>query len=247
MEPVIQRALEDAELLAGAGLHGVMVENYGDRPFYPECVPPETAAAMAVVVREIVRSVSLPVGVNVLRNDAGTALGVAAAAGAAFVRVNVHTGSMYTDQGVLHGKAHQTLRTRQILDPSLLILADVMVKHATPPPGLTLQAASRDAWHRGMADVILVTGPETGQPVRKGDLETVREALPPEARVWIASGAGARNAPSLLREAHGLIVGSDLQKDGRGGSGVDPERLRAFMDGLRAATRKGPPSAQETR
>ena len=117
---------------------------------------------MAVAVREIADSTSLPVGVNVLRNDAEAALAVAAAAGGRFIRVNVHVGSMFTDQGLLTGEAYKTLRKREALGLPVLILADVMVKHATPPPGLTLESAARDCWFRGLADALIVTGSETG-------------------------------------------------------------------------------------
>ena len=44
---------------------------------------PETVAALTRVVAAVVERVSIPVGVNVLRNDARAALSVAAVTGAA--------------------------------------------------------------------------------------------------------------------------------------------------------------------
>ena len=61
----------------------------------------------------MVEAVPLPVGVNVLRNDAAAALAVARVVGARFIRVNVHTGAMWSDQGLLQGRAHETLRRRR--------------------------------------------------------------------------------------------------------------------------------------
>ena len=98
MVDVLERARADAAALIRGGVDGIMVENYLDAPFYPGSVPPETTAAMAVAVAEVVGAVNIPVGVNVLRNDAAAALGVAVAAGARFIRVNVHTGVMLADQ-----------------------------------------------------------------------------------------------------------------------------------------------------
>ena len=46
-----------------------------------------------------------PVRRDVLRNDARAALAVAAATGAAFIRVNVHAGAVVADQGILEGEA----------------------------------------------------------------------------------------------------------------------------------------------
>jgi membrane complex biogenesis BtpA family protein len=215
--------------MASGGLSGLMVENYGDTPFFPGPVPPETVAAMGVVAGAVAKSVELPVGVNVLRNDAMAALAVAAAAGCRFIRVNVHTGSMFTDQGLIQGRAQDTLRKRAALGVPLSILADVMVKHATPPPGLTLEEAASDAWHRGRADGLILTGTATGASVDAEELRRVRDGLPPEAPLWVGSGATPETAPGLLAVADGIIVGSALQAGGRAGGGVESARVEAFM------------------
>jgi membrane complex biogenesis BtpA family protein len=232
MREVLSRAKEDADLLTKCGMDGLLLENYGDTPFFPGEVPPETIAAMTLVAGEVAGSSPVPVGVNVLRNHAAAAVAVAAVTGARFVRVNVHTGSMFTDQGLIQGHAAATLRAREALGAPVAILADVMVKHATPPAGATLEGVARDAWQRGSADGLILTGVETGNPVEVDEIGILRAALPPEARLWIGSGATADNAPSLLALADGLIVGSALKLDGRAGGPVDPERLEAFMSAL---------------
>lgn len=232
MNRILDRALADAGILVEEGLDGLLVENFGDAPFFPSNVPPETVAAVAVVVREVTRSFSVPVGVNVLRNDAHAALATAVAAGAAFIRVNVHAGCMFTDQGLLQGQAHDTLRIRRNLGLPLTLLADVLVKHGTPPPGVTLAPAARDTLQRGLADGIILTGPETGSPVRAEEVQELRAVLPEGAKVWVGSGATPDSAPLLLRVADGLIVGSTLQAGGIPGGGVERARVQAFMRGL---------------
>ena len=57
------RAVGEARMLADAGFDGVMVENFGDVPFFPDRVEPHTLTAMAVVVAEICQAVTIPVGV----------------------------------------------------------------------------------------------------------------------------------------------------------------------------------------
>ncbi len=228
MDRILERAVRDARILEEGGLHGILVENYGDVPFHPGRVPPETVAGLAVAVDRLRSTVSVPVGVNVLRNDARSALGIAAATGAAFIRVNVHTGSMFTDQGLLEGRAHETLRERRRLAPGTAILADVLVKHAAPPPGVTVAGAARDLRYRGRADVLVVSGAETGRAPSPERIRTVKEALP-EAPVWVGSGLTPESAAELLDAADGAVVGSSLQRDGRAGSEVDPARVRRFM------------------
>lgn len=232
MEAVVERAVADAEILSAEGYDGVIVENYADAPFFGGPVTPETVAAMARVTAEVVATTTLPVGVNVLRNDARAALAVAAATGARFIRVNVHTGSMWTDQGLLEGRAAETLRARAALAPDVAILADVHVKHAVPPAGQRIGGAAADAWHRGRADALVVSGGGTGEPTAGSDVEAARASVP-EATVLIGSGATPDTIGSLLNVADGVIVGSAIMHDGRAGSGVDRARAAALIAAAR--------------
>jgi membrane complex biogenesis BtpA family protein len=232
MDEIVDQAVSEASQLANGGLTGILVENFGDTPFFPCRVPSVTASTMAVLVREVVRATSVPVGVNVLRNDAGTALGVALAAGAQFIRVNVHTGAMFTDQGLIQGQAHDTLRLRANLGANVSILADILVKHAVAPPGLSVEAAARDTWSRGRADGVVLTGEETGCPVRASEVDRVRKALPAGAKIWVGSGADPDNAGSLRSWADGIIVGSALRQGGLAGAPLDPRRIDTFMAAL---------------
>src|SRR4029079_5487495 len=94
------QAVKEAQILVKAGFDGLILENFGDVPFYKTQVPPETIASMSVIaaaVREAARKVSL--GINVLRNDARAAMAIAAVTGCDFIRVNVLSGVSATDQG----------------------------------------------------------------------------------------------------------------------------------------------------
>jgi membrane complex biogenesis BtpA family protein len=233
MQPVLDRALRDTQALAQGGVDGIVVENYGDAPFYPAAVPASTISALTLAVAEVRRAFALPVGVNVLRNDAAAALSIAAVTGAQFIRVNVHTGAMLTDQGWLTGQAHETLRLRPQLGGSVAIYADVLVKHAVPPAGLTIEAAARDAFLRGAADALIVSGTATGVATDIDDVRRVRHALP-DAPIWIGSGVSAGNVGGLLEVADGVIVGSAFQQGGRAGAEVVTEQVRRLVDAARA-------------
>lgn len=237
LEPVLARARADALTLIEGGMEGLIVENFGDTPFLPGRVGPETCAAMTLAtaaVRDVVGS-QVPIGVNVLRNDARTALGVAAITGADFIRINVHTGSMFTDQGLLHGEAHETLRARRAMEARVCICADVHVKHALPPAGASLAEAARDTAHRGLADVLIVSGSGTGRPVDPAALTQVREAVP-DFPIWIGSGVTPDRIADLLDMADGVIVGSVLQKGGKAGQGVELARVRALVKAAQRAS-----------
>lgn len=226
---VIETAVTDATTLAESGFPCLLVENFGDVPFYPDSVPPETVAAMAIAVREVKGASDLPVGVNVLRNDALAALAVAAATGASFVRVNVLVGTMYTDQGPITGRAAQVARTRATLCPDTEIWADVLVKHATPPPGSDAAGLAADTVTRGLADAVIVSGSGTGHPVDPQMGASIRDAVPPGIRVVVGSGATPDGLTGLLEFADTVIVGSAVKHDGDARRRVDPARAAAMV------------------
>lgn len=226
---VTERALADARALASAGFAGFVLENFGDAPVFPDQVPPSTVAEMSVLAERLRVAVGpeLLVGVNVLRNDAAAALSIAAAAGGDFVRVNVHTGVAFADQGMLVGRAHDTLRLRRALAADVAILADVAVKHALMPAGFSLERAAEDTVHRGLADGLIVTGTGTGSATARADLDTVRAAIP-RVPLFAGSGVTDETLAGTLRVADGVIVGTWLKQNGDVHRPIDPERARAL-------------------
>jgi membrane complex biogenesis BtpA family protein len=231
MGAIYETALAEAELFSRYAIDGLIVENFRDVPFYPHKLPPETIAALAAVTREIVKAVPLPVGVNALRNDATAALAIATASEAAFIRVNVHMHVVVSDQGLLQGTSHETLRLRAALCSQVLIFADAGVKHAMPLGNLDLATEARDLTERGLVDAIIVSGAFTGAATSPEDVDTVRRhtTLP----VLLGSGATPENLPTVYAKVDGLIVGSTFKQGGKADNPVVEERVRAFTETLR--------------
>jgi hypothetical protein len=228
-EPVLEAALADAKALVEGGVDAVMVENFGDAPFHrggrDDPVPPDVPAALAVVAREVRARHGVPVAINCLRNDAVAALGAAAIAGAAWVRVNVLAGSYVTDQGVVDGEAARVRDYRRQLRWDGGILADLLVKHAAPLAPVVPGDAARDLAERSGADAIVLSGARTGAAVDEGFVAEVRAAVP-GFPLWIGSGIRPDNAARLWALADGVIVGTALKHGGRVGATVDPARVR---------------------
>ena len=232
---VLEAAEADARALQEGGADAVIVENFGDTPFFRDAVPPETVASMAQAVGRLQGLLgSLPLGVNVLRNDARSALGLCAV-GACFLRVNVHSGAMHTDQGLIQGRAAETLRERQRLAPAAAILADVHVKHGVPLAAQSLLEAARDAFQRGAADALVISGTHTGAEPAVGDLNEVREGLP-EAPLLIGSGLSLANAAQLLPLVQGAIVGTALKHEGRVEAPIEARRVRELAEQFHAVS-----------
>ncbi len=231
-EDILRRAVRDALVLEETGFDAILVENYGDAPYFGDRVPAATVAGMARVVTEIRNAVSLPLGINVLRNDARSALSIAAACEAGFIRVNVLSGSMYTDQGFIEGDAARVIRLRANLCPQVEVLADVFVKHATAPPGLQIGEAAADLWRRGMADGLIVSGVATGRPADPASIEQIREAVP-NARILVGSGMTVENLPESTGLVDGMIIGTGIKGQGDIHQPVDRDRAEALVRAAR--------------
>lgn len=228
LSTIINLALADAQTLDLAGFNALMVENFGDAPFRATRVDPHTVACMTVVAQAIRAATRLPIGINVLRNDPQAALAVAAACGAAFVRINVHCGVYATDQGIIEGRADETLRYRRLLGTSTAIFADVHVKHARPLSSASIGDAAEETAYRGRADALIVSGTATGKPTDLADVRAVKAAVH-DRPVYIGSGATADNIRHILEIADGAIVGTAIKRDGRTTAPVDPERAAALV------------------
>ncbi len=233
--------MDDARILAEEGIDGIIVENYGDAPYSAGRVHPAAVAAMTIgvlavhgVVREVDDRSSIKVGINVLRADVISALSIAAATGAGFVRTNILTGALVTDQGIIQGTAYEALRERRLLGTATPVFADVLSKHAYPiGVGAALELEARSTAYRGLADALIITGDETGTATGADDLRRARAAVP-DLPILIGSGLDAANITALLPMADGAILGTALKEDGVTEAPVARARVREMVALVRA-------------
>ncbi len=231
LKAVIDRAEQEAAALASGGVDGIIVENFFDAPFPKDSVDPAVVSAMSLVVHRLMNLVTLPIGINVLRNDAHSAMAIASCVQAQFIRVNVLTGVMATDQGFIEGQAHQLLRYRRELGSEVKILADVLVKHARPLGSPNLTTAVQETIERGLADGVILSGWSTGSPPNLEDLE-LASAAANGTPVFIGSGASWENIPQLIQAADGVIVSSSLKRRGKIEQPIDPIRVSQFVESM---------------
>ncbi len=232
MPRVVGRALDDAAALEAAGLDGIILENFGDAPFSRGFAGRGAVAAMAAIGSLVQEKTSLPLGINVLRSDALSAVAVAAAVGARFIRVNVHIGAAATDQGIIQGNARETLLAIRDLSPGLRVFADVFVKHARPLGSESIEQAAAELVERGKAAALIVTGDMTGSPGSPEELARVRAAVP-GTPVVAGSGVTAETVADLLGTCDAVIIGSDIMEGGRAANAIDPARAAAFVRAAR--------------
>ena len=234
LQEVIARAEQEATALAAGGVDGIIIENFFDAPFTKDCVDPAVVSSMTLIVDRLKGMVMLPIGINVLRNDAKSAMAIATCTDVQFIRVNVLTGTMATDQGLIEGKAHELLKYRRELGSQVAILADVLVKHARPLGTPNLTTAVKDTIERGLADGVILSGWATGSPPTQEDLE-LASAAAGDTPVFIGSGANWENVAQLMQAADGVIVSSSLKRYGKISETIDPIRVSQFVEAAKSA------------
>jgi hypothetical protein len=228
-----ERALEEARLLHGIGFDAAILENFGDAPFFPDRVEPITVASMTRIAAAVRKEVpGLRLGINVLRNDARAAVGIAAAVGAGFIRVNVHVGATATDQGVIGGRAFETVRLRRALGADVAIWADVQVKHGRSLAHAAIAGEAADAVERGLADAIIVSGPATGKSASLEDVLEVKR-LELGVPVYVGSGITEGSVKEFLAISDGVIAGTALKRGGLTSNPIDRERALRFVKAAR--------------
>ena len=231
-EGIVKGALSDAVSYVDCGMDALLIENFGSAPFRKgtasQRLQPGQVALMARIAALLRERFDLPIGVNCLRNDALSALGIAAACELDFVRVNVHVGAYVTDQGIIEGEAHESLRYRQELTAeSVKILADVCVKHARPLVRQDPREFTRDCIDRGLADGIVVTGTASGAAIGPEGMACIEACA--AHPVFLGSGLDPENAAQLLPLVDGAIVGTFCKEEGNLRKPVDRARVERLV------------------
>ena len=232
LRAVTQRAEQEATALAAGGVDGIIVENFFDAPFAKGEVDPIVISAMTLIIDRIQNLVVLPIGINLLRNDALGAMAIASTVNAHFIRVNVLSGVMATDQGIIEGKAYELLRYRKELNSKVAIFADVLVKHANPLGNIDLASSVKDTLERELADAVILSGISTGVPPSLEELEIAKIAAGGQP-VLIGSGANCDNIAQLIHSANGVIVASSLKRNNQITEAIDPIKVSQFVEEVR--------------
>ena len=233
LDEIIELAQEDVNSLVFGGVDGLIIENFGDVPFTKDNVSKRTIASFTKVVENIEYDREIKVGINVLRNDGIAALSIAEATNADFVRINVlNNVMMYTDQGIIEGKAHEIAEFKNTLNKEIDIYADVFVKHAVPPEGSKIENHTEELIERAGADVVIVTGDGTGHQIDIEDLSKVRDIVP-QGRLAIGSGVNEENIEDYVGLADILIVGTSFRVDHDVSKRVDQRSVEQLIQKIK--------------
>ncbi|MFZ2873110.1 MAG: BtpA/SgcQ family protein [Phycisphaerales bacterium] len=231
VEEIVRLAVQEAEVLAGEGFGGIIVENMHDTPYVNGPHAPETVAAMTRVVaavRDAAPGVML--GVQVLSMGHMEALAIAHACGGDFIRVENFAFAHVADEGLLaEAAAGPLLRARRRIGAEgIKLFCDVKKKHASHAITADLPIADAVRGYEFFgADGVIVTGAHTGIATDPSDVRDAANAT--RLPAWVGSGVTPESVAELGGLADGLIVGSYLKRGGRWDGPLDRARCRALV------------------
>ena len=228
IDKIVKLAQNDIDTLTAGGIDGLIIENFGDAPFVKDNLSKRSLVSFTTVVSNLDIDKKLDVGINVLRNDGISALSIAEATDADFVRINVLNNIMYTDQGIIEGKSYDISQFRNTLSKEIKVFADVFVKHATPPYGAKIENHTKELLERAGADVVIVSGDGTGEETNIEDLQRIRDIVP-LGKLAIGSGLNEDNIKKYVDISDIGIIGTDFKLDGILNNPVDLNRVKNLI------------------
>ena len=233
MQEIIDFAINDAQTLVKGGVDGVIVENMWDLPFAVGTdVSPEQLCAQTVAAGEVVKTVDIPVGINLVHNGGRACLGIAIASGADFIRVCLLTGAQVWDTGEFdHGCARELLTTRKLAQAEhIKLFCDVDKKHSVRFPGIDL--ATHIEWTDFYgADALIISGRMTGDAPSLDKVQLAKD-LSNGRPVLMGSGMTPENVADFFQVADGCIVGFGMKDKGHPDRPVNLDIVKRFIEAV---------------
>lgn len=226
MEWVVEEARRDLQALQNGGVDAVMFSNEFSMPYLTK-VKPETTAAMARVIGELMSDIKVPFGVNVLW-DPIASIDLAAATGALFIR-EIMSGVYASDFGLWNTQVGETVRHKMAVGmPDLKLLFNIVPEAASYLGNRTICDIARSTEFNNQPDGLCVSGLTAGSETDTQILVQVKQAV--KTPVFCNTGCRISNIDRQLSVADGAIVGTTFKIDGQFENSVDLKRVKAFMD-----------------
>lgn len=224
---IVAAAAADIEALQKGGVDALMFGNEGDRPYVLKASP-VALASYAFVIGELKPQIKLPFGVNYLW-DPVASVALAVASGARFAR-EIFTGVYDSDMGLWAPDAASAVRLRADAGRSdLKLMFNINAEFASPIGERSIAQRAKSAVFSSLADVVLVSGPMTGEAVEMSNLQQAKKAVG-SVPVFANTGVNIDNVEAVLSVGDGAIVGTHFKVDGDTWKPVDSARVKRFMD-----------------
>ncbi len=231
IEQQITRIRKEAEILQSLGFDAVVFANEGDRPYLSK-VGPEVIASYVRIASAVLPDLDLPYGCGVLIDPIST-LAVAKGLGAKFIRTYVSNSyeGTFGSQKFHPGEIFRYQKQIGAQDVHVYTYFEAHAGVSLDTRDLNSQVSS------GFASMpisgMLIGGPRAGLPPESSTLAEVKGKFP-EFPLILGSGGNPDNIASLLKYTDGVIIGTNIKKDGYLYNPVDPERAKAFIEAAKS-------------
>lgn len=212
------QAVKEAQAFAQAGFDGILLQNWGDYPYFEGRVAPETTACMAIIAAAIQEAVRLQVGIQVLGNDAHAALAIASVTGCSFIQIKPAPQRSNSLAFIL--------REKERLHSSVAILVDLAEQAAGKITSIA--AGQADPWasiQKGVEGVVI-----------PGDLGLISEKSPARRTpvyLHLESDAHLELLIENKSRFYGVMAGSLLRKGGSSGESLELKKMKEMIALLR--------------
>lgn len=226
MDYVVEMARRDLLALQNGGVDAVMFSNEFSLPYLTK-VKPETVAAMARVIGELMNDIKIPFGVNVLW-DAKLSLDLAAATGAKFIR-EIFSGVYASDFGIWNTNVGETIRHQyRIGAQDVKLLFNILPEAAKYLADRDIEDIAKSTVFNNRPDALCVSGLTAGERTDTQILKRVKDIVP-DIVVLANTGVKIDNMEEQLSIADGAIVGTAFKYGGNFEKQVDQKRVEKFM------------------
>lgn len=228
-QKIINRAIRDASLYIDSGLDGIVVENYGDRPFTKFNIDEWKKKILIKLMKEVRSIIDEPLGLNILRNDALSAIDIAIGSEADFIRVNFLIGVAVTPEGLIEGIANLLYKKKAIYDDVkyIYIVADIHTKHSIKIYPYNYLIDAQETVERGLADALVITGILTGKPPKLSHIFRIKSFI--DKPIFVGSGVTPDNLYMYLLLADGAIVGTYLHENSDLNKPISKDRINRIV------------------
>lgn len=214
----LAQAEEEARIMAGEGVDGLVVENYfGDADDVERVLDRLSGLGLGVKI-----------GVNVLRDDV-RAFALARRYPVSFIQVDSVAGHLSPENDISFAT---DFAARRASVPSLL-LGGVRFKYQPVLSGRPEEEDVRLGAQR--CDGLVVTSDATGQPTDMDKVARFRAATGGTVPLLIGAGLTETNAVEQLAHADGAIVGSWFKHDHQDTGRVEASHVARLMRAVRTA------------
>lgn len=232
MDQVVAHVRRDLENLIHGGVDAVLFSNEFSLP-YQNKVSNTTVAAMAYVIGQVKDLLTIPFGVHVISDGMAT-IELAAAVGASFVR-GIFTGAYVGECGLKETDIAAVLRRKN--DLRLDDLRMFYMVNAEADAYLNdrdLKTIVNSLIFKCHPDGICLSGLHAGEQADDTFLDEMRAVAGENVAVFANTGCNASNVIEKMKHCDGAFVGTAFKQDGKFENYTDADRIKTFMDIVKA-------------